>query len=305
MTKFATAIFLSIIIILSPIFSKAEDKLKITASIKPIHSLVAAVTDGINEPVLLLGSSNSPHNYSLKPSDMKTIKESNIIFIVSYDMEFFLRRPLQSLKKDVTIVELSKTNGLTLLPKRNLNLSEDDEHHDDHHHGSVDLHIWLSPENAIKMTNEIANVLSKKDPKNAKKYQDNAKAYIEKITAKEDTIRNKLEPYTTKPYVVFHDGYQYFEKHFGLNFAGAISVPENEAIGAQRFRKIEDIITQKDAKCLFSEPQFSASTIDAIAQNQKIKVGKLDYLGINVEAGKEAYIDIIDGIADSIVSCFK
>ena len=42
---------------------------KVIASIKPVHSLVASVMQGVGTPGLIVGGSNSPHTYALKPSD--------------------------------------------------------------------------------------------------------------------------------------------------------------------------------------------------------------------------------------------
>jgi zinc transport system substrate-binding protein len=295
----------SILLTLLPIFAQADDGFKVIASIKPIHSLVTAVTDGVVEPDLLIGSATSEHTYSLLPADMKKMQTTNVIFITSYDLERFLKRPLQNLKKNITIVELMKSEGMTFLPIRHLNLNGAEEEEDDHHHGAIDPHVWLSPDNAIIMVREIEKTMSKKDAKNAAKYKKNAAATIAKIKATADAVKGKLAPYSKTPYITFHDGYQYFEKYFGLNFAGAISIPSHEGISAGRLKEIENITYDKDAKCVFNEPQFSQSAINAISENLKINVGSLDYMGMRIEAGKDAYNEILHSLADSMVECFS
>jgi zinc transport system substrate-binding protein len=298
MRNFPSAIFLTIIMILLPFFSWAAPK--ITVTIKPVHSLVAAVTDGVTTPTLLLDKNSSPHSYSLKPSDIKKLQDSDIIFLVGYDLEFFMQKPLQNINKNVAVVELIKADGLNLLPQRNLNLigKDDDEH------GVNDPHVWLSPDNAIKMVEYIAKILSEKDVVNAPKYQANAAAEIKNITLQAELIREKLAPYKSNAYIVFHDGYQYFDKYYGLNFAGAITVPSHEGLSAKRLQEIEKITAEKNVKCLFGEPQFPQSVLEAISQNKKISVGSLDYMGTKITAGKNAYTEILNDIADSMVGCF-
>jgi zinc transport system substrate-binding protein len=298
MIKIITAIFLSLLLPLS-----ANAALNITVSIKPIHSIVSAVTDGVTEPHLLLNGKNSPHSYSLKPSDIKQLDNSDVIFLVGYDLEFFLQKPLKNLT-NTTIVELIKTDGLNLLPARNLNLNNEPDEHD-HEHGPTDPHIWLAPSNAIKMVTYIAEVLAKKDPVNAEKYKANAENYSKLIAAKQVEINAKMDAYKTSPYITFHDGYQYFENEFGLNFAGAISMPSHEGLGAKRLKKIVSIAHVKNVKCLFGEPQYSQAVVEAIGKNEKIGVGSIDDLGTNLPAGKTAYLDIINNISDNMVACFK
>jgi zinc transport system substrate-binding protein len=301
MRNFSSAIFLTVILILLPFFSNAEAP-KITVSIKPIHSLVASVTDGITSPTLLLDKNNSPHTYTLKPSDVKKLKDSDIIFLVSYDLEIFLQKPLKNLNKDTKIVELIKANGLNLLPQRDMSLTANHDYDD---HGANDPHIWLSPDNAIRMTEYIAQVLSEKDLANSEKYKQNAAELIKNITLQKELISEELAPYKSNPYIVFHDGYQYFDKYYGLNFAGAITVPSHEGLSAKRLKEIEKITDEKNVKCLFAEPQFSPSVVEAISQNKKISVGSLDYMGTKIDAGKNAYLDILNNLADNMVSCFK
>ena len=40
----------------------------VVVSIKPLHSLVASLMDGVGEPTLLVGGGASLHSFSLKPS---------------------------------------------------------------------------------------------------------------------------------------------------------------------------------------------------------------------------------------------
>jgi len=109
---------------------------EITASIKPIHSLVAGVTAGVTEPYLLIPGSASPHSYSLKPSDAQALENANIVFWVGEDLETFMTGPLEALADDATVVPLTKAPGVTLLDVRE---GDDWEAHD-HAHGEAHDH---------------------------------------------------------------------------------------------------------------------------------------------------------------------
>ena len=113
---------------------------EITASIKPIHSLVAGVTKGVTEPYLLIPGSASPHSYSLKPSDAQALENANIVFWVGEDMETFMTGPLEALADDATVVPLSKAPGVTLLDVREGGDWEAHDHGEEHAHGDDDRH---------------------------------------------------------------------------------------------------------------------------------------------------------------------
>merc|ERR1712178_417305 len=98
--------------------------------------------------------------------------------------------------------------------------------HDDHddHQTKDDVHIWLSPDNAIKIINKANKVLSLYYPQNAKIYDENTMIMIDKINKLKAELTKDLAPIKDKPYVVFHDAYQYFEKAFGLNAVGSVAL---------------------------------------------------------------------------------
>ncbi len=139
-------------------------------TIKPIHSLVAAVMKGVGTPELLIQGAQSEHSYALKPSDAEKIGRARIVFEVGPDLETYLVRPLATLAPRADIVVLERAPGVHLLPARRGGLWEDGSDPDD---GPTDPHIWLDPENGIAMTKAIAASLIKADPSHADLYAAN------------------------------------------------------------------------------------------------------------------------------------
>jgi zinc transport system substrate-binding protein len=54
----------------------ANAEVKVVASIKPIHSLVAAVMQGVGEPGLIIEGAGSPHTYALRPSQAQMLEQA-------------------------------------------------------------------------------------------------------------------------------------------------------------------------------------------------------------------------------------
>ncbi|MGZ0245318.1 MAG: metal ABC transporter solute-binding protein, Zn/Mn family, partial [Alphaproteobacteria bacterium] len=90
--------------------------------------------------------------------------------------EGFLKKPLRSLARRATVMELESLTGLVTYPNRRPDGHDSDGHHDDHqNHGQgTDPHLWLHTGNAIRILRAISAALSKANPENTRVYQGNA-----------------------------------------------------------------------------------------------------------------------------------
>ena len=108
------------------------------ASIKPIHSLLAGVMDGVGEPSLLVPGGASPHSWSLRPSDAHALEHADLVVWVGEGLESFLVQPIEALAADAYILELSRAEGITLLRMREGGAWDEHEHHEGEDHGHDD-----------------------------------------------------------------------------------------------------------------------------------------------------------------------
>ena len=305
----------------------AEAAPKVVVSIVPIHSLVAGVMDGIAEPQLLIPVGASPHTYALKPSDARMLQSANLVVWVGEGLENYLEKPLKSLAGKSAIMELMDIEGLTLLKTRTGGAFEehkDDGHaghaHDkktaakktakkganhDHGHDGTDMHLWLDPDNARLIATRVAAELGKIDPPNAAAYDANAQKLADRIASLDKSIKTRLASVQDRPYIVFHDAYQYFELHFGTTVAGSITVSPDQAPGAKRLAELRERIRTANATCVFREPQFPAPIIDTLVSGTAIKIGILDPEGADMTPGPDAYFTLMDRIANSLATCLQ
>ena len=287
----------------------------VVASIKPVHSLVTAVMAGVGEPTLIVKGSASPHTYALRPSDAGALESANVVFWTGHGMELFLGDALTTLAGKATVVELADAPGIELLPVREGGAFEphsdgdeaehDHEEHEDHahEHGEGDMHFWLDPENAKLMVTQIATTLSEVDPENASAYQANAEAEQLKLDALEEELKTTLAPVADKPFVVFHDAYQYFEARFGLTLAGSVTVTPDVTPGAARIDELKAKVATLGATCVFAEPNFEPTIISAITEGTQAKAGVLDPEGGALTEGVDLYPTLLRGLAASLVDC--
>ena len=174
-------------------------------------------------------------------------------------------------------------------------------HHDGHNHGEFDAHIWLDPENAKEMVKIIRDELIKIDPEGQRQYSVNTAG----ATLELDNLINNVEKELSKDisYVVFHDAYQYFETRFGVKSAGALTLNPDVLPGAKQIADIQDLISDKGIKCIFSEPQYNPKIIETLGNDMNISTGVMDPLGASIDPGPTMYVELVNGIANSIKDC--
>ncbi|KXO74100.1 zinc ABC transporter substrate-binding protein ZnuA [Brucella anthropi] len=325
--------------------SLAAERDGVVVSIKPLHSIVSAVMQGVGEPKLIVQGAGSEHVYSLKPSDAEAIEHAKVIFWAGPSMETFLDKPIDTLGDGAKVVALGEADGLTKLKFREGGPFEAHDHgheghdhgaeghdhahndkkdaadadkghnhaaeasesgHEHHHgHGEYDLHFWLDPQNGKVLATDIARTLSESDPEHAAQYEKNAKDYGEKLDALTKDVASELEPVKDKPFIVFHDAYQYFENRFGVKAAGSITVSPEKAPGAARIKEIHEKIETLGATCVFSEPQFEPKLVKTVIDGTDAKTGVLDPLGAELKDGPDLYPQLIRNLADSLKDCLS
>ena len=300
--------------------------IKVVASIKPIHSLVSAVAQGIGEPILLVEGAGSPHTYSLRPSQAKELQQADIVFWMGQDLEAFLENSIDNIATNSIVVPLMESNELTKLNFREGGAFEDhghedhdkhddhddhghddhDDHgHDDHGHDDhgADPHVWLDPINAIVLVEEIKKALISADPKNKPTYEANAKSTIYNLNELIEEIDAELKPVKGRGYIVLHDAYQYFENRFGVSAIGSITVSPEVLPGAERIRELQNKVKELDATCVFSEPQFKPKLVTTVTENTNAGTGVLDPLGASINDGPQLYFTLIRNMASSLKKC--
>lgn len=286
----------------------------VVASIKPVHSLVASVMRGVGEPVLLVKGGDSPHTYAMRPSDATALSKAGVVFLVGEGLETFLADPLETLAPDATVVSLIGIDGLTTHAYReggamdgHAEAAGDEHGHDDAHAGEdgIDPHIWLDPDNAAMILDEMAEILARADPQNAEIYRGNARAAREDLARLDAEIARRLAPVSDVPFVAFHDAYQYFQRHYGLNMVGTITVSPDRAPGAARIREIQREIGETGAACVFAEPQFDARIVDVVTEGTPARRATVDPVGAALRDGPELYPALLSGMAQSFAECLS
>jgi zinc transport system substrate-binding protein len=261
----------------------------VLTTIKPLGFIAAAITDGISEPTVLLPTGASPHDFSLRPSDIRLLNEADLVMWVGPELEGFMAKPLAA---HPHVLTLTQVEGMALFdygavsahhhqPDHDHGHSHHDHGHD-HQHTGIDPHIWLGPVQAGVIAKALTEALSGQDPAHAERYQANLAIFNAKVAMKDAQIAEQMKQVNQQGYFVFHEAYGYWERHYGMSSKGHFTVNPDRRPGAKTLVTIRQALLAEQAHCIYAEPQFSPAVIEAVARNTGAKVLLLDEVGEKV-----------------------
>lgn len=288
---------------------------QIVADTPVAHSLVAMVTQGLAEPVLLLDRGADPHDFALRPSQARAVAEAGLVVWLGAAMTPWMARAIDGLAPAARI-DLLAVEGLALQPFAEQALfaaaddghdhdhDHDDGHEHDHDHGDADPHAWLDPANAAIWVDAIAARLAEIDPANAATYAANAAIARAAIDAATAEARAALAPADAAGIVVHHDAYGYFARAFGVNVLGSVALGDAASPGAARLAEIRAALTGAGAVCIFPEVQHPEAYAALLTEGSTLRIGApLDPEGVMLDPGPGLYPALLTGMAQAIADC--
>lgn len=288
------------------LIGQAQAEVRVLTSIKPLQLIAAAVQDGIAIPEVLLPPGASPHNYALRPSDVRKVQSVDLLYWIGPDMEGFLPRVLNG--RTLPSVAVQDLPGMKLrrFAEDSHSHAEDaDEHDHDHRPGSLDAHLWLSPVNARVIATKMATDLSAADPANAARYESNLKAFDERLDALDGRLKQRLASVEGKPYFVFHEAFDYFEDAYGLKHAGVFSVAAEVQPGAQHVAAMRARLQEVGKTCVFSEPPLRPRLAETLVAGLPVKLAELDALGGYTPATAQGYEQVLEKLGNDLAGCLE
>ncbi|MBN2737292.1 MAG: zinc ABC transporter substrate-binding protein [Spirochaetales bacterium] len=201
----------------------------------------------------LIKAGQSPHNYEPGTRDIARLSSASLVFVNGFDLEQGLLELIQN-NVTVEIVEVSRgIEPITMIEHHDE--EEDSEPYSEHHvHGEFDPHTWTSPLNVMKWCDVIREALETHDPDNRAYYQTQYTAYIKKLQALDDFIRNDLYRVESKIIMITdHRFMEYFARDYGLETPLTISdsFSSNAEPSPQDMANLVNFIKANKIKALF------------------------------------------------------
>lgn len=289
-------------------YSHSAKAITVSVSVPALAGIVAPILSKEDRIHIMLDPGVSPHNFQLKPSHIERLANSDLVLWVGTPVDYWLKKTLMSYSIDN--LAMSELSGLQRLPVRQGGLwsSEDHKHghieHEtfdahtvhtkpSHSHAAnhttdvnYDGHLWMSLTNSLLMIKQVVKRLQNKYPQRANEFNQNAQAWLAKLTQADLAIERRLTNVKDVPYMVLHDGFQYFENRYGLNGIGSIQLNPSVTPSLKRVAMLRNKIQAGKVRCVFKEPQFPAKKIYSVVKGLDVKIGVLDPIGIT--SSKEA-----------------
>lgn len=243
---------ISILLVCSPALAAGK---KVVATVLPVWVFAKNVAGDRAEVALLIKFGTDPHEFTLRPSDVRMLHEADLILLNGAGLEKnFLRGMPEGKAFDtssgIDIIVLGKT---------------------------PDPHLWLDPVNAQLQVENIARALSRMDPEGKDYYTKNAEAYNMKLQALHEEIEEGLSKLDARRLITYHESFNYFARRYGLE-PYSLTGPDAEAPLPRRMKAVYDIVRSEEVRAVFEEEQFNPGALDRLGHDLGVKVCTLNSL---------------------------
>jgi zinc transport system substrate-binding protein len=225
-------------------------------STHPIYLIAKEITHGVEQPKLLL-ENQTGHDVQLTPAHRKMIQDASLIIWLGKAHEAPLANVLSNNSNAIALLDTNIIHTLPLRNSRGVALKN-----------TIDTHVWLDPNNAVRIGFFIAALRSQQHPENKNLYWANAQKFAKEMLQVSQQYKNSG---AVRPYWAFHDAYQYLERPLHLKFAGSLTEDSHIAPTIAQIKYLNDSRPQ-NTMCLLAESGANPSQYKKLGNVQFEKV---------------------------------
>ncbi|MDR0329287.1 MAG: zinc ABC transporter substrate-binding protein [Rickettsia sp.] len=249
-------------------------KISIVTSITPLAAIIAMLVKDQAEIVAIANNDDCPHHYNLKPSDLKKVKDADIVFYIDEQFDGFAGKLMNGHRN---VIKISNFTGLKIISNDSYS----------------NWHIWLDLDNVKVVLEQLSKILVGRFPKiSSDIYQnlDKAKKQIERLTK----IKNeKLGPLTDV--ILLSDSLEYF---FDNSRKSVAKLYNSDQKSLKYISNLEHLLAMSNSKCLLLSldqdvriyKNFKAEIVEVESENWRIT-------DINDDLYYNQYLKIINQVA--------
>lgn len=248
--------------------STSDSELTIYTTVFPLTSFVEQIAGDTVNVESIYPPGVDMHSYEPTQKEMMSYSDGDLFMTTSNELDPVAASIADTINGDTEIVETAADidTGAYLDSQHahEHDHGEDEEAHD-HGQGSMDPHIWLSPDLAIEMAEAVKNSLAEHNPESADMYNENfevLKSDIEEID--EQLLAVTENPVNTDVYIS-HESIGYLAHQYGFHQIG-ISGLSNQEPSQQELTEIIENIEAQNIPYILYEPNVSSSVTDVIRE---------------------------------------
>jgi len=266
---------LILLLFTTPVFSAPN----VVVSIKPIHAIVSHLMQGIATPTLLLKDNQSTHHFHLRPSQLSSINQADLIISIHPRFEAGLMKALSHIDSNKQII-----------------INSDANHNN---------HSWLDIEKMQTLSKNIAEKLMKIDVSNTMKYQNNLQLTQQKLTQLKQTNRQKLTAYKNTHIAIFSNALAPFLSSNHLQKPIVVTQTHSDRVSIYKIRKAKQAMQSQQTQCLLSTIEIPNKRITTLTEGLNINTASVDIIGFDIKQGTQHYEQLINTITNQVVQCLK
>ena len=271
----------------------ASDVPRVVVSIKPLHSVLAGLMQGVGEPLLLIDGSTPPWDFQPDAVQLESIRRADFVIWSGAELEPGLQSTLESSSLSGTVHTVLDGEQLKVLPAR----------HDD---ALRDPFYWLDSRNMMILLDTFAEMLSAADPAHARAYERNWQRMSQQLAQIDRVMEFSYRDVSGAPVFFYHDTHQYFEQAYAMHVAGSVvQISGGEIANAARLLATRAAIQALDKTCLFSEKGLTEPHLDLLLEDANTTLVELDSLAAGLPPGADLYVDMMRSNFAAISACVK
>lgn len=253
----------------------------VLVSIHPMALLVKSAWPQLSVQTLVKAN-QSPHDFTLKPSHIKAIKEANAVIWLGPKFEPYLIKPLKGGKVQVDLSVFD---------------SHDHHHHDhgDHH----DPHLWLQPDLIEEVLLSLQSQLNLPKPER----------FLKLYNAWLAVARIQMSDKAKTGFVSYHDAFSGWVKYFALNELAIMTSNPEKPVGTFHVLKVRHLLKDEIAKnktaCLFVEPQFQGRLLNKLKADLDVRLVQVDPIASQYEVKNANFLDFYNETLTLFSKCLK
>lgn len=272
MKKITSAIWIILILCLLGGCAPAQENAQIAVTTLPVYEFTLRLCGGTDISVtqLVTESVSCLHDYTLQADQMRAIEAAQVVILSGAGLEGFLDDALNGAD---TIIDAS--DGIGLLCGGHTHEQEEHEENEDHH-GENDPHIWLSPQNAKIMAQNICTGLSAQFPAHKETFENNLAALLGELDALQAYGEENLAVLQCRELITFHDGFAYLAESFDLEILEAVEEESGSEAAASELIGLIGMVEEHQLSSVFTETNGSVSAANIIAAETGASIYTLD-----------------------------
>jgi zinc transport system substrate-binding protein len=239
-----------------------SNKPLVLSSVMPLQLIVQNVGGNAVTAELLAPASVSPHDFQLRPSDVQRVLSADLVFWVGPMLETYLHKLLRKQSNATAFYPDLKTNE--------------------------DPHVWMDADEVQSIARRVARLLSDRLPSRGAYFHANAARFSSEFRQYDKELQAEIDRNERRPYLLLHDGFSRFERHYGLPAGEMVMSGSDRLPGARHIVELRARLLAGEFACVFREPQYASAMLNALVAGLDIPVIEIDPLGANMSLNMDS-----------------